>query len=44
MRIKVGSDVHDGSVKAGLAALEKSFESGRERKSIRIATGTDLWR
>lgn len=25
MRIKVGSDVYDGSVKAGLAALEKSF-------------------
>ena len=25
MRIKVGSDVYDGSVKAGLAALERSF-------------------
>ena len=25
MRIKVGSDVYDGSVKAGLAALEKGF-------------------
>jgi F-type H+-transporting ATPase subunit delta len=25
MRIKVGSDVYDGSIKAGLAALEKSF-------------------
>jgi F-type H+-transporting ATPase subunit delta len=25
MRIKVGSDVYDGSVKAGLAALEKAF-------------------
>lgn len=25
MRIQVGSDVYDGSVKAGLAALEKSF-------------------
>jgi F-type H+-transporting ATPase subunit delta len=25
MRIKVGSDVYDGSVKAGLAALEKRF-------------------
>jgi F-type H+-transporting ATPase subunit delta len=25
MRIKVASDVYDGSVKAGLAALEKSF-------------------
>ena len=25
MRIKVGSDVYDGSVKAGLVALEKSF-------------------
>jgi F-type H+-transporting ATPase subunit delta len=25
MRIKVGSDVYDGSVKAGLAELEKSF-------------------
>jgi F-type H+-transporting ATPase subunit delta len=25
MRIKVGSDVYDGSVKAGLAALENSF-------------------
>jgi F-type H+-transporting ATPase subunit delta len=25
MRIKVGSDVYDGSVKAGLDALEKSF-------------------
>ena len=25
MRIRVGSDVYDGSVKAGLAALEKSF-------------------
>jgi F-type H+-transporting ATPase subunit delta len=25
MRIKVGSDVYDGSVRAGLAALEKSF-------------------
>jgi len=25
MRIKVGSDVYDGSVQAGLAALERSF-------------------
>ena len=25
MRIRVGSDVYDGSVKAGLTALEKSF-------------------
>ena len=25
MRIKVGSDVYDGSVRAGLAALEQSF-------------------
>ena len=25
MRMKVGSDVYDGSVRAGLAALEKSF-------------------
>jgi F-type H+-transporting ATPase subunit delta len=25
MRVKVGSDVYDGSVKAGLAALERSF-------------------
>lgn len=25
MRIRAGSDVYDGSVKAGLAALEKSF-------------------
>jgi len=25
MRIKVGSDVYDGSVRAGLASLEKSF-------------------
>jgi F-type H+-transporting ATPase subunit delta len=25
MRIKVGSDVYDGSIKAGLDALEKSF-------------------
>ena len=25
MRISVGSDVYDGSVKAGLAALENSF-------------------
>jgi len=25
MRIRIGSDVFDGSVKAGLAALEKSF-------------------
>ena len=25
MRIQVGSDVYDGSVQAGLAALEKSF-------------------
>jgi F-type H+-transporting ATPase subunit delta len=25
MRIKIGSDVYDGSVKAGLVALEKSF-------------------
>jgi F-type H+-transporting ATPase subunit delta len=25
LRIKIGSDVYDGSVKAGLAALEKSF-------------------
>ena len=25
MRIKVGSDVYDGSVKAGLVALERSF-------------------
>jgi F-type H+-transporting ATPase subunit delta len=25
MRIKVGSDVYDGSVRAGLSALEKSF-------------------
>jgi|SRR5215813_2802567 len=27
MRIRVGSDVYDGSVKAGLAALERSFET-----------------
>jgi F-type H+-transporting ATPase subunit delta len=27
MRIRVGSDVFDGSVKAGLAALERVFES-----------------
>jgi len=26
MRIRVGSDVYDGSVKAGLAALERSFD------------------
>ncbi len=26
MRIRVGSDVYDGTIKAGLAALEKSFE------------------
>ncbi|HKP38375.1 MAG TPA: F0F1 ATP synthase subunit delta [Pyrinomonadaceae bacterium] len=26
MRIRVGSDVYDGSAKAGLAALEKSFD------------------
>lgn len=26
MRIKVGSDVYDGSIKAGLLALERSFE------------------
>jgi len=25
MRIQVGSDVYDGSVRAGLAALEQSF-------------------
>ncbi len=25
MRIKVGSDIYDGSVKAGLAALDKAF-------------------
>ena len=25
MRIRVGSDVYDGSIKAGLAALERSF-------------------
>jgi F0F1-type ATP synthase delta subunit len=25
VRIQVGSDVYDGSVRAGLAALEKSF-------------------
>ncbi len=25
MRIKVGSDVYDGSIRSGLAALEKSF-------------------
>jgi F-type H+-transporting ATPase subunit delta len=25
MRIKIGSDVYDGTVKAGLAALEKAF-------------------
>lgn len=25
MRVKVGSDVYDGSIKAGLAALEKRF-------------------
>jgi F-type H+-transporting ATPase subunit delta len=25
MRVRVGSDVYDGSIKAGLAALEKSF-------------------
>ena len=29
MRVRVGSDVYDGSVKAGLVALEKSF--GTER-------------
>jgi len=27
MRIRVASDVYDGSVRAGLAALEKSFET-----------------
>ena len=27
MRIRVGSDVYDGSVRAGLAALQKSFET-----------------
>jgi F-type H+-transporting ATPase subunit delta len=27
MRIRVGSDVYDGSIKAGLAALEKSFDT-----------------
>ncbi len=27
MRIRVGSDVYDGSVKAGLAALEKGFST-----------------
>jgi F-type H+-transporting ATPase subunit delta len=27
MRIRVASDVYDGSVRAGLAALEKSFEA-----------------
>jgi F-type H+-transporting ATPase subunit delta len=25
MRIRVGSDVYDGSIKAGLVALEKAF-------------------
>jgi F-type H+-transporting ATPase subunit delta len=25
MRVQVGCDVYDGSVRAGLAALEKSF-------------------
>jgi len=32
MRMKVGSDVYDGSVRAGLDALEKSFESGVQGK------------
>src|SRR5215472_13635195 len=27
MRIRVASDIYDGSIKGGLAALEKSFES-----------------
>ena len=27
MRVRVGSDVYDGSIKAGLAALKKSFET-----------------
>ena len=27
MRVRVASDVYDGSVKAGLAALDKSFET-----------------
>ena len=29
MRIKVGDDVYDGSIKAGLAALEQSFGAGQ---------------
>ncbi|HEY3039173.1 MAG TPA: F0F1 ATP synthase subunit delta [Pyrinomonadaceae bacterium] len=37
MRIRVGSDVYDGSVRAGLAALEKSFSTtggnGTDRSS-----------
>jgi F-type H+-transporting ATPase subunit delta len=37
MRIKVASDVYDGSIKAGLVALEKSFSipggNGKDRPS-----------
>jgi F-type H+-transporting ATPase subunit delta len=32
MRVRVGSDVYDGSVKAGLAALEKRFETNGASK------------
>jgi F-type H+-transporting ATPase subunit delta len=33
MRIKVGDDVYDGSVRAALASLEQSFEPGRSRSA-----------
>jgi len=33
IRIRVGSDVYDGSIKAGLGALEKAFESSRVANS-----------
>jgi F-type H+-transporting ATPase subunit delta len=32
VRVRVGSDVYDGSVKAGLAALEKRFETNGASK------------
>jgi F-type H+-transporting ATPase subunit delta len=32
MRIRVGSDIYDGSVKAGLAALEKRFMSPAQKE------------
>ena len=44
MRIQVGSDVYDGSVQAGLAALEKSLHTTdgiyRSRRALQYDSGS----